>query len=116
MKIGEIVASDWSIGSCNNGETALLKLCSNGEIYVKGNLCTNDMEVYEAAREFFLGQAINNFVAQQNHINGLLNDRFALKELIDKILAEINDTPLYAHDFSLTCKIQDLIKEYKGIK
>lgn len=35
----------------------LLKLCSNGDIYVKGELTENNKEVVDAVKEFFLNQA-----------------------------------------------------------
>ena len=34
----------------------LLKLCQNGEIYVKGNLIKSDIEVVDALREFLKHQ------------------------------------------------------------
>lgn len=34
------------------GENEILKLCSNGDILVKGKLVENDLEVVDALREF----------------------------------------------------------------
>lgn len=34
----------------------ILKLCENGDIFVKGNLAENDKEVVDALREFLKGQ------------------------------------------------------------
>ena len=37
---------------CNNRE--MLKLCDNGDIYVKGVLCENNKEIVQTAQEFFM--------------------------------------------------------------
>jgi len=39
-----------------NGEKEILKLCENGDIFVKGKLAENDKEVVNALREFLKGQ------------------------------------------------------------
>ena len=36
--------------------TEILKLCENGDIFVKGRLAENDKEVVEALREFLKAQ------------------------------------------------------------
>lgn len=36
------------------GEIEMLRLCSNGDIYVKGRLTTNDLETVEGFKEFVL--------------------------------------------------------------
>ena len=40
----------------DNGEREILKLCENGDIFVKGKLAENDKEVVDALREFLKGQ------------------------------------------------------------
>jgi len=40
------------------GDTDILKLCENGDIYVNGTLAENDKEVVEALRIFIAGQYI----------------------------------------------------------
>lgn len=52
------ITSDICIGKYNN--KILLKLCSNGDIYVKGELCDNRKEIVDAAYEFFCVQAREN--------------------------------------------------------
>jgi hypothetical protein len=37
-------------------ETPILKLCANGDIFVKGKLIENDKEVVDALREFITKQ------------------------------------------------------------
>ena len=36
----------------DNGNTEILKLCENGDIFVKGRLAENDKEVVDALKEF----------------------------------------------------------------
>jgi hypothetical protein len=36
----------------------ILKLCENGDIFVKGRLAENDKEVVDALREFIRGQGL----------------------------------------------------------
>lgn len=36
----------------NNGQLEIMRLCSNGDIFVKGNLVENDKEVVDGLREF----------------------------------------------------------------
>ena len=40
----------------NNVGREILKLCENGDIFVKGKLAENDKEVVNALREFLKGQ------------------------------------------------------------
>lgn len=40
----------------DNGAREILKLCENGDIFVKGKLAENDKEVVDALREFLKGQ------------------------------------------------------------
>jgi hypothetical protein len=40
----------------DNGAREILKLCENGDIFVKGKLAENDKEVVNALREFLKGQ------------------------------------------------------------
>lgn len=40
----------------DNGAKEILKLCENGDIFVKGRLVENDKEVVDALREFLRGQ------------------------------------------------------------
>jgi hypothetical protein len=40
----------------DNGAREILKLCENGDIFVKGKLAENDKEVVDALREFIKGQ------------------------------------------------------------
>ena len=40
----------------DNGAREILKLCENGDIFVKGKLTENDKEVVDALREFLKGQ------------------------------------------------------------
>ena len=40
----------------DNGTREILKLCENGDIFVKGKLAENDKEVVDALREFLKGQ------------------------------------------------------------
>jgi hypothetical protein len=35
-----------------NNQEEILKICANGDIFVKGNLVENDKEVVDALREF----------------------------------------------------------------
>lgn len=44
---------DINIGTCKDGLNPLIKLCSNGDIFIRGVFCENDKEVVEAMREFF---------------------------------------------------------------
>ena len=37
-----------------SGPIEMLRLCSNGDILVKGNLATNDLEIVEALKEFLI--------------------------------------------------------------
>lgn len=39
----------------NHGQTEMLKLCANGDIFVKGKLVENDLEVVEGLRNFLNG-------------------------------------------------------------
>jgi hypothetical protein len=39
-----------------NDTKEILKLCQNGDIFVKGKLAENDKEVVDALREFLLSQ------------------------------------------------------------
>ena len=43
-----------------NEETVILKLCDNGDIFVRGNLIENDKEVVNAMREFLKSQGYLN--------------------------------------------------------
>jgi hypothetical protein len=38
----------------DNGNTEILKLCENGDIFVKGRLAENDKEVVDALKEFLI--------------------------------------------------------------
>jgi hypothetical protein len=38
------------------GTREILKICENGDIFVKGRLAENDKEVVDALREFLKGQ------------------------------------------------------------
>lgn len=40
----------------DNAGREILKLCENGDIFVKGKLAENDKEVVDALREFLKGQ------------------------------------------------------------
>lgn len=40
----------------DNGTREILKLCENGDFFVKGNLAKNDKEVVDALREFLKRQ------------------------------------------------------------
>lgn len=40
----------------DKGTNEILKLCENGDIFVKGRLAENDKEVVDALREFLKGQ------------------------------------------------------------
>ena len=40
----------------DNGTREVLKICQNGDIFVKGKLAENDKEVVDALREFLKGQ------------------------------------------------------------
>jgi hypothetical protein len=40
-------------------ETPILKLCANGDIFVKGKLIENDKELVDALREFITKQQKN---------------------------------------------------------
>jgi hypothetical protein len=44
----------------DDGAVAILKLCENGDIFVKGKLVENDKEVVDALREFLKGQGLLN--------------------------------------------------------
>lgn len=46
---------DLNLGWHQESQSYLIQLCHSGDIYIKGKLCINDLEVYEAARLFFLG-------------------------------------------------------------
>jgi hypothetical protein len=39
----------------NDGQNEILKLCANGDIFVKGRLVENDLEVVEGLRKFLNG-------------------------------------------------------------
>ena len=41
-------------------ETPIIKLCKNGDIFVKGKLIENDKEVVDAMREFLTQQGFIN--------------------------------------------------------
>ena len=43
----------------SNKNESILKLCENGDIYVKGKLIENDIEVVDALREFLKVQGFN---------------------------------------------------------
>ena len=43
-----------------DGESEILKLCENGDIFVKGKLAENDKQVVDALREFL--KSICNYV------------------------------------------------------
>ena len=47
----EVVQSNSVIFSTGDGDEAL-KLCDNGDIFIKGKLIENDKEVVDAMREF----------------------------------------------------------------
>jgi hypothetical protein len=40
----------------DSGAREILKLCENGDIFIKGRLAENDKEVVDALREFLKGQ------------------------------------------------------------
>ena len=40
----------------DNAGREILKLCENGDIFIKGKLAENDKEVVDALREFLKGQ------------------------------------------------------------
>lgn len=42
----------------DNSKREILKLCGNGDIFVKGKLTENDKEVVDALREFLKGQGL----------------------------------------------------------
>ncbi len=42
----------------DNGVREILKICGNGDIFVKGRLAENDKEVVDALREFLKGQGL----------------------------------------------------------
>jgi hypothetical protein len=42
----------------DNEKVEILKLCSNGDIYVRGRLATNDLEVVEGLRYFLINAKI----------------------------------------------------------
>lgn len=42
----------------NKSNQEILKLCENGDIFVKGRLAENDKEVVDALREFLKGQGL----------------------------------------------------------
>jgi hypothetical protein len=42
----------------DNAAREILKLCENGDIFVKGKLAENDKEVVDALREFLKGQGL----------------------------------------------------------
>jgi hypothetical protein len=42
----------------DNLNQEILKLCENGDIFVKGRLAENDKEVVDAMREFLLKQGL----------------------------------------------------------
>ena len=44
----------------NSEINEILKLCENGDIYVKGRLVENDKEVVDALREFLKSQGFLN--------------------------------------------------------
>ena len=48
---GEIEANN-IIFYVDNGSTEILKLCENGDIFVKGRLAENDKEVVQGLRDF----------------------------------------------------------------
>ena len=43
-----------------DGDAEILKLCENGDIFVKGKLAENDKQVVDALREFLKGQSLYN--------------------------------------------------------
>ena len=43
-----------------NGNNEIIKLCDNGDIFVKGKLIENDKEVVDAMREFLKTQGYLN--------------------------------------------------------
>lgn len=51
-----------------DGSEEVLKLCDNGDIFVKGRLVENDKEVVDALRMFLniTSNKSNNFPAQKN--------------------------------------------------
>ena len=88
----------------------MLKLCRNGDIYVKGNKIENDLEVYAGLKEFLehsfhfqetmnkLNIDANNLKIEQNRFDNLEEKRTSqrrqsltfFKQYFDKVLSGIN--------------------------
>lgn len=49
-----------SFQTCDSELPEILKLCENGDIFVKGKLIENDKEVVDAMREFLSSQGLIN--------------------------------------------------------
>jgi hypothetical protein len=51
-KLELVEQGPWDLIFSSKTNQEILKLCENGDIYVKGRLTENDKEVVEALREF----------------------------------------------------------------
>lgn len=64
LKAQSIISNNMDVGDMSfvvNGYGEVIKIKGNGDIFVKGNLTTNDIEVVEGFREFFgMSKAYNN--------------------------------------------------------
>ena len=59
MKTGiEKITEENNIVFFASGTEEIIKLCENGDIFVKGKLIENDKEVVEAMREFLASQGL----------------------------------------------------------
>ena len=54
--------------SVDENQTELLKLCQNGDIFVKGRLVENDKEVVDALREFLISQGFGHLNKNKDEV------------------------------------------------
>jgi hypothetical protein len=56
MEINKMEKNTIFFSQVDTSNREILKLCENGDIFVKGKLAENDKEVVDALREFLRGQ------------------------------------------------------------
>ena len=58
MEINKMEKNTIFFSQVDNLNREILKLCENGDIFVKGRLAENDKEVVDALRDFLRGQGL----------------------------------------------------------
>lgn len=59
LKTPEYLQKDTVFLSIDKNQNEILKLCPNGDIFVKGRLAENDKEVVDALKEWLNSQGFN---------------------------------------------------------